>query len=345
LLLVLAALLTSACPRVPEHTETPKFTFTVVGELRPFSATEPEKLFVELVPFFQSRDVVLADLAGVLASDCQPRPGALSPFWDAAGTAFISQANLKALSLADDHALDCGWPSLNATLESLQAQGFYVVGAGQDPGAAAAPLYLSRQGVTIAVVSFLMAPPEAVSSCDDCPGPALYQRHRLNDALQEMKGRVQHRLLVLHLTERERPGFSEEELARVREAVDFGADLVIGYGPSGAGGLYRVRGRWAIASMGRLSGEPGPEASKICDGFILSAEFTQDRILNLRLSATSLQAGQARLLRGGEGEKVLRQLLLSSSPEVQDNATLIGDILYLKPAEVFPSFRRGNFRP
>jgi hypothetical protein len=327
----LTLLVFSGCPRNPREPAA-KFTFSVAGELRPDAAGGPlfpgagGAALADLAPFFRGRDLVLAELAGGISPSSPSRPRT----WDLAGLTALGGDNVKVLSLANDASLVAGREALASALDQLTAQGFYLVGVGLSPRQAQAPIYLSRSGVTVAVVAFLMQPPAGTAPCPDCPGPARYDRGVLNDALKAMKSRARYRLVVLHLPDRDLPGFTEPELASAREAIDFGADLIIGYGPATAGGLYRLRGKWAIAGMGRLTGDAADPPGKICDGLVLSAEFTPDQIMNLRLSPLNLVAGKPRLLRGKEGQLALQHLVTAAPTDAQNNVNLIDDILYLK---------------
>jgi len=327
----LTLLVFSGCPRKPKEPAA-KFTFSVAGELRPDAAGQAlfpgagEPTLADLAPFFRGRDLVLAELGGGVSPASPARPRT----WDLAGLAELGRDNVKVLSLANDASLVAGREALASTLDLLTAQGFYLAGVGPTSRQAQAPVYLSRQGVTIAVIALLMQPPAGVEPCADCPGPALYDSAVLNEALKAMKSRARYRLVVLHFPDRDLPRLTEPELARAREAVDFGADLIIGYGPATAGGLYRLRGKWVIAGMGRLTGDAADAPGKICDGLVLSAEFTADGIMNLRLSPLNLVAGKPHLLRGPEGQLALQHLLAASPTDAQNNVSLIDDILYLK---------------
>ena len=337
LLVVLAAVLAVGCARAKKAEQGQSLNFSAGGELRPvaagqplFSGREADRVFLKLDPFLSSRDLMMVDFAGGLDQGCQPlsRPEVLrwSPEW----LPLISRANLKVLNLADDHALDCGREALNQAVNLMLGQGFYLVGAGRGQKEATAPVYLTRKGVTISLVSFLLEEPPGIEKCESCTGPSLYDRQALINAFAEMKNRAQYQILVLHFRERELPALTEDELAIVREGIDFGADLILGFGPGSAGGLYRIRGRWVIGSLGRLTGDAEESGFKAVDGLLLSAEFSADQIMNLRVCALDLDNGRPRLLRSEEGEAALTKLVSGADTEVRDNVKLIGDILYLK---------------
>lgn len=305
--------------------------FSALGELRP--QTETGSLFGTgkpnpldgLKPDLSARSLVMADLAGGFNFDCPPSAGNL--IWQQEWLPYLAEANLRILSLADDHALDCGPDTLNQSLNWLLLREFYPAGAGPNQTSARAPVYLKRDGIELGISAFLVANLTG-GVCENCPGPALYNRPDLIAALSEMKSRADHRIVVLHFAERASAALSEEETAIAREAIDYGADLVFGVGPTAAGAITRVRGRWVIGSLGRALGGPD-RPDDDCDGLMVSAEFTPDKIMNLRLMPVKLLNGKPTLLRGEEAAAVLRKIL-AASPDADANATLVGDILYLK---------------
>ncbi len=328
----------AGCPRQGEQRGDDILAFAAGGELRP-RTTEGEHIFgdrkgghplVTMIPHLVERDLVMVDLAGGLDIGCQPLIREQIFRWQPDWLQYLSEANIRVLNLADDHCLDCGRDALAHATSQMLAQGFYVCGAGVDQEEAHAPVYLTRYGITVSIVSFLMESPPAIAPCEECTGPSIYSRQALISSLKEMKKRAMHHLAVFHWKERDLPGLTDDELSVAKEAMDFGADLVIGYGPRSAGGLYRIRGRWVIGSLGRLSGTPASSESKIVDGLLLAAEFTRGNMMNLRVLPVTLEKGRPRVMRGQEGAAALRALMATSDQMVADNSSLIGDILYLK---------------
>lgn len=325
------------CPKTEEKPAGPVVTFSAAGELYPvaegaplFPTAKARQAMPDIMPLLVSRDLVLVDLAGGIEHGCQPLIREKLYRWPPEWVDLLSETNIRVLSLANDHAIDCGREALMTAWYQMTAQGFAIVGAGKDQREAHAPVYLTRSGITIGIVSFLTFQPPGVDPCPQCAGPSLYDRQALINALKEMKKRSMHRLVVFHLPDRDLPELTDEEMAAFRDAVDAGADFVIGYGPDSAGGIHRIKGRWAVASMGRLSGLETLDPGKITDGLILSVEFSLDRIMNLRLLAVDLDHGRPRLVRGEEGAAVLAALQESADDAARDNTELIEDVLYLK---------------
>ncbi len=325
----------ASCPRSQREEGETRLSFTAAGEMRPRSGStllyeESSKVFVNVKSLFKERDLVLADLAGALEFGCQPPARDEIYRWKTEWLDRLSEANIRVINLADDHATDCGREALQKSAEFLMAEGFYYLGAGTTQKEAQTPVYITEKGITISLLSFLLESPPGLDPCEECTGPSLYDRQALLKGLAEMKNHSDYQVVVFHYPEKDLPGLSPEELIKTRQAIDFGADLVLGYGPRSAGGLYRVRGKWAVTGMGMFTGRPVKNEDKATDGLLLCAEFRKSSISNLRILPVSLEAGRPLPLRGESGRAVLERLINRSGPEVGANSKIIGDILYLK---------------
>jgi Bacterial capsule synthesis protein PGA_cap len=334
---VLLFVLGAGCAGSRNSSDEAVLTFSAGGELLPvyndiflFEKKESKKTTNSIKPLLLERDISLVNLTGGIDLGCETLAREENYKWSPAWFAPLASSNVRVLNMACDHCLDCGREALSKSINQLLAEGFYVVGAGRNQTEARSPVYLTRNGVTISLVSFSIDAPPGISECDDCSGPSLYDRPSMISALKEMKKRADHRLVIFHFKESEAPGLSDDELGAVREAVDYGADLVLGYGPKSGGGLMRIRGRWAVLGLGRFTGDPSSAEEKVTDGLFLSVEFTPNAMMNVRIVPIELIEGRPRLIRGEQGAEVLEKIRSAASPEVQENTFLLEDILYLK---------------
>lgn len=101
-----------------------------------------------------------------LAGDV-PAPGA-----DPAHLAALARANIRAVSLAGNHMMDCGVTGLIDTLSELGRQGIAYAGAGLTLSAARAPARLDWDGRQVALLSYNCVGPELCWAAADTPGCA-----------------------------------------------------------------------------------------------------------------------------------------------------------------------------
>ncbi|MFO8057466.1 MAG: CapA family protein [bacterium] len=332
---VLICLFALGCPRTDKDGDDKLLAFSATGELLPRAGSTvlfrgEESALAEVAPLLQERDLVHADLAGALEFGCQPLGRDEVYKWRPEWLDYLSAANIRVINLADDHALDCGREALHKSARFLMAEGFYYAGAGSTQKEAQTPVYITVNNITVSILSFLLERPPGIEPCPACSGPSLYKRQALISGLREMKDRSDFRIVVLHYQEKDLPSLSAEELRITRAAIDFGADLVLGYGARSAGGLHRLRGKWAITGMGTFTGKAVDNPEKTADGFVLCAEFRRNTISNLRLMPVRLDEGRPSPVRGDEGRAVLENLVRVSGPDVRANSKITKDILYLK---------------
>jgi hypothetical protein len=332
--LISTVLLTASCSSLLSNKQQENgaiFKFTVAGELAPsaegkllFAGKGP---FAELESFLQSRDVVMADFAGAVCNSGDAYS------WRMNWLDGMTNSGLRAFNLANDRSLSCGKDGLGRTMSGMSERGLYVIGAGLGPREASTPIYLTSNGITVGVASFLIDKPAQMEGCEDCPLPSVYERSNLLRAIADMRRQADHIIIFLHYSERDQPDLERTELRLARTALALGADMVIGYGANTGGGLRRYRGKWIISGMGKLTGKSA-DGFEAVDGLLLSMEFTKSDIMNPRLAPLSIKGGLPTVLRGEEAASKLQGLLNASTPEVRENATLHRDILYLRQIEL-----------
>lgn len=139
-------------------------------------------------------------------------------------------------SLANNHAMDCGVAGLTRTKQAFADAGISTVGAGMDLSEACAPLELSIEGVSIAIVSYLYEDPALLSpgmiATDTDPGVATLDGC---DAESTLRGLSDRDLVVVllhaHYGSSWVYGASPQHVAAVDDLFSWGADLVASSGP------------------------------------------------------------------------------------------------------------------
>lgn len=334
LFILLAALLPAGGGRARKKEADNLVRFSAAGDLMLDRGVKvwvdkngPGYPFQPVASFLQSRRFVVANFEMALDHGCQALnklevfrlPQTYLPE--------LQHAGISVLNLANDHTLDCGREALGQATRWMLANGIQPVGAGDNQTQAQQPVYLSDKGVTISLLAVNLVPLTGTEYCRECAGPAFYEPDRLMRYLAEMGRRSAFRIVMVNWGEAV-AGVKPEPRAVMREALDQGADLVIGFGGGAPGGLERVRGRWIIGSLGNFVSDPTTPQGQ--EGLLLSAEFTPRRMLNLRLLPLHLAQGQASFARGPQAQSILQDLISRSDPGSRSNLKLVEDILYLQ---------------
>lgn len=116
----------------------------------------PEAPFTRVTEYFAQADLVLANLECSLSTNGAPWPRKAVHFGaPALGAQALALAGVDAVTLANNHAMDYGRNAFVDTLELLDAAGVGHAGGGVDRAAAHAPLIVERNGLRVAILSYV----------------------------------------------------------------------------------------------------------------------------------------------------------------------------------------------
>ncbi|MDI7275930.1 MAG: CapA family protein [Anaerolineae bacterium] len=182
----------------------------------------------------------------------------------ASSAAFLAEAGISVVSLANNHILDYGADCLLDTVRALDRHGIAHVGAGRSCGDALAPAILEREGVRLGFLGF--------ASCGDAPpaipgGSAAVARDDPRTILAcvgELRRNVDVVAVSLHWGIEGARWPLPEQQALARAIVDAGAHLVLGHGPHVVQGIEEYRGAHILYSLGncQIICTPGSETAR-----------------------------------------------------------------------------------
>lgn len=116
----------------------------------------PEVPFADVVDFFNSADIVVANLECSLSRNGRPWPGKQLHFGAPVKAAeALAVGGIDVVSVANNHSLDFGPQAFLDTLGLLDAAGVGHSGGGANSAQARAPLILERNGLHIAFLSYV----------------------------------------------------------------------------------------------------------------------------------------------------------------------------------------------
>lgn len=331
---VLLPLALSGCGKKPKPAES-LIRFTAAGNLMLDRGVRvwvekngPAYPLQSVSSFFKSRDLTLANFEMALDHGCQALAKPEVFRLPEAELPELERSGLNALNLANDHSLDCGREALGQATRFLLATGIQPLGAGDNSTQAQQPVYLTVNGITLGLLAFTTAPVPGAPFCRECTGPAFYEEKLVPRLLSEMERRADFRIVLFHYGEAAGGGPYPDPKTVAHEAINAGADLVLGFGPEAIAGLERVQGRWVIYSLGNLVSDPATPQGQ--EGLIFSAEFAPRRMMNPRLLPIRVAQGQASFARGDEARAILERARALSDPASRSEMNLIEDILYLQ---------------
>lgn len=161
-------------------------------------------------------------------------------------------AGIDVVSLANNHTLDYGSVALHDTVARLDSAGVAHAGAGADASAARAPALLITPAGIVAVLAFTEIIPGGFEATAEHPGvnPAMPDRKKLFAAIATADKKADFVIVSFHWGTEYTGQASEDQRRLAHEAVDAGADLILGHHPHVIQGLELYRNRLIAYSLG-----------------------------------------------------------------------------------------------
>lgn len=186
----------------------------------------------DFVRRLRAADLAFANLEAALHDEPQRFPQ-VRTLGDVAHAPLLRDLGLDVVTLANNHVLDVGPEGLDATRRALDALGIGHFGAGDDLEAALRPLIVERGGWTIGFVGFVEGRPvtHKYAARRNTPGAAYLDAELIRDAVTGLRPQVDLLVVSFHQGVNYVHYASPRQREFVREAVEAGADLVIGHHP------------------------------------------------------------------------------------------------------------------
>jgi poly-gamma-glutamate capsule biosynthesis protein CapA/YwtB (metallophosphatase superfamily) len=146
----------------------------------------------------------------------------------------LAAAGFSALTIANNHILNCGPLGLMETIQGLDRAGIHHAGAGMNLAQAIQPAFIAVRGITVGLVAFCYGPQPAGRSS---PGVALHDFKIMRKALKAARAEADLVIAALHdgLEYSDVP--PTDTRARFRFLAENGADIVVGHHPHVLQGL------------------------------------------------------------------------------------------------------------
>jgi poly-gamma-glutamate synthesis protein (capsule biosynthesis protein) len=198
-------------------------------------------------------DIAFANLEMPICSDPNRKPSAPDVCPDFISppqiTEVLKRTGFHVINLANNHLMDWGIAGLNETLSRLHALGLQTIGAGENLQHARRPAILERNNLKIGFLGY--SERGFWIATDTRPGAAPIDRQMILQDIKDLRPYVD--LLVVSLHTGIYSDFpSPEDRQIAQDAIDNGADLILGHGPHVVQGIESYHSRSIIYSMGNF---------------------------------------------------------------------------------------------
>lgn len=274
-------------------------TIAAVGDLMLGNRAEPflnefgpDYPFAEAMPFFRSADIVVGNLESPISTRgtaVENKTFTLRAAPIAARA--LKSAGFRVVSLANNHSLDFGPIALQDTLAALDENGILASGAGMDLEDARAPAILKIKGETFAFLSYSLTFPLEFYASAGRPGTAPGYADYVRADIRKAKRSADFVVVSFHWGAELLTAAKDYQVKLGRQAIDWGADLVLGHHPHVLQEIELYKGRLIVYSLGNFVF--GSESNRTNTSMIILSTFKGKRLV--RVEAVPLDVNNYRV--------------------------------------------------
>lgn len=236
----------------------------------------------EMREYLKSADLTLANLENPVLKNAVWHPEGTTFNGDLRLLPLLEQAGIDGVTLGNNHVLDAGVPGLSETLGHLERAGISHAGAGMDLASAREPMIFDLGDTKIGVLSYQDVPSyEWAWATDGTAGTAPLKADVLREDVRRLESRVDLVVVMPHwgkeYTATPEPG----QVDFAREAIDAGADLVVGGHAHWAKGMEVYRERPVFYGVGNFLFDQ-VWSEETSTGIFAEITLYQDRVIQAR---------------------------------------------------------------
>lgn len=276
-----------------------EITIAAVGDLMLGGRTEPflkefgpDYPFTEVMPVLSKADVVVGNLESPISTRGKAVENKKFTLRAAPLAArALKQAGFRVVSLANNHSMDFGPLALQDTLAALTENDILYSGAGMDLDDARSPAILKIKGRTLAFLSYSLTFPLEFYASAGRPGTAPGYADFVKADIEKARPLADLVIVSFHWGAELLTAAKDYQIELGRQAIDWGADLVLGHHPHVLQELEMYKGRLIAYSLGNFVF--GSESNRTNVSMILLLVF-QDKTL-ARVEAVPLDVNNYRV--------------------------------------------------
>lgn len=215
----------------------------------------------------------------------------------------LLKANIKIVSLANNHILDFGETGLYETLSTLQKAGITYVGAGKTIQEAQKPYIFTQKGITIGVLGFTDNEPDWLATTTK-PGINYIKVgdiEAVKKIVQSLRKKVDFIIASIHWgpNMRERP--TQEFIDFAHQMIDAGIDIIHGHSAHIFQGIELYKNKLIMYDTGDFVDDyMVTPALRNNLSFLFQVKIDKQRIKSLRLTPVFIENMQVNLTKGND---------------------------------------------
>jgi poly-gamma-glutamate capsule biosynthesis protein CapA/YwtB (metallophosphatase superfamily) len=279
----------------------------------------PDYPFDGVLPLLRRAPIVLGNLEGPFAEKARKQQRNFSYRVDVSLASSLGRAGVNAVTLANNHLMDCGRSGVLETLDALSNASVFALGAGTNEQTAHEPVILQAGKMRIGLLGYYWNRRTAATA--DRPGSAMDPPEALEADIRGLREHADRIVVTFHWGVPYEREPSLEDRAKARFAVDCGADAVAGHHPHIVQPFEIYRGCPIFYSVGNFAFGSGNSRA---EGLLVALRFEDTRtvvnVYPLYVKNRDPRVNyQPKVLAGRAAERVLSELVRISG----DNAAFV----------------------
>lgn len=234
---------------------------------------------------------------------------------DPKAAAALKRAGFTVLTLANNHMLDYGEQGLLETLHHLDTQGIKHSGAGKTLSAARREAFVTCNDRTIAFLSYSLTFPEEFYAGSSRAGTAPAYPPYYEKDIARAKAKADFVVVSFHWGQELATLPKQYQVLTARNAVNAGADLIIGHHPHVLQGIEQYKNALIFYSLGNFAFGSWSKSSdrSIIARITLDNGLTEAELIPLNVLNSDIHF-QPAILQGKRGKAVIERLSTASKP-------------------------------
>jgi poly-gamma-glutamate synthesis protein (capsule biosynthesis protein) len=232
--------------------------------------------FARVQERIRGADVALLNLECALSAEGQLIAKRYSFRADPEAAGGLARAGFDLAVLANNHSLDCGRGAFAETRVSLEKYGRRYVGAGENAREAEAPLFLTVNGLRLAVLARTEHGMDGLIYREDAPTVARLDPETIVEEVRAARREAEVVIVSLHWGVEYAHEPQEWQRQMAHALIDAGATLVVGHHPHTPQPVERYKTGLIAYSLGNLVFDPIGEGGR--HGLLLTCTLTREGV-------------------------------------------------------------------
>lgn len=280
--------------------------------------------FLKLQAFLQNADITFGNLENPITAGQPVMPFEMVLRANPGQEEALQKAGFDIFSLANNHIPDLGEKGVLDTLHYLKKAGLDYVGAGKNSTEANAPVYITKQGITIAFLAYndTDVVPDYYEAGEQHAGTAFMKQEKMTEAIREAKTKADLVVVSMHAGKEYVGQPNASQISFAHQAIEAGAEIVIGHHPHVVQTIEKYQGKYIIYSLGNFVFDQ-MWSSETKEGVTVKIVFDKAGVKSIFFYPIGIEDySQPELLKGEQAAAVLKRLHypLSEAPSFQWNA-------------------------